>query len=109
MSWWIQRKRYHKESEGTKYLGNIIAEDGTKKLNIKERTNKASWNVNKIVTTLNEKPYGKHLFKAAKLMRRSVLLEGLLTNIEAWINLRKKNLQDLEKQDTILLVSYYLF
>ena len=42
-------------------------------------------------------------------MRGSVLLEGLLTNIEAWINITKKNLQDLEKQDTILLVSYYLF
>ena len=36
-------------------------------------------------------------------MRESLLLGGLLTNIEGWINVTKQDLDDLEKPDTILL------
>ena len=39
----------------------------------------------------------------AKLMRESLLLGGLLTNIEGWINVTTQDLDDLEKPDTILL------
>ena len=60
-----------------KYLGDIISSNGTNKANIKQRTNKAHWNVNTIKTKINERPYGKHLFKAAKLMREGILLGGL--------------------------------
>jgi hypothetical protein len=85
-----------------KYLGDIISSDGKNNKNIIERTNKAMGNVNKIVSTLNERPYGKHLFKAYQLMREGLLLGGLLTNVESWINITKQNLDDLEKPDTIL-------
>ena len=34
--------------EEKKYLGDIICKDGTNKINIKDRTNKATGNVNKI-------------------------------------------------------------
>ena len=47
-----------------KYLGDIISNDGKNKKNIKDRTNKATGNVNKILNTLNERPFGAHLFKA---------------------------------------------
>ena len=63
-----------------KYLGDVISKDGSNQTNIKERTNKAQGNVNKIVIGLNERPYGNHFFKAAKLMREGILLNGLLTN-----------------------------
>ena len=86
-----------------KYLGDIIASDGRNKVNIKDKTNKAQGNVNKIITTLTERPYGHHNFKAAKLMRESILLGGLLTNSEAWINILKEDLDNLEKPDTILM------
>ena len=66
-----------------KYLGDLIARDGTNFKNIKERTNKAHGNINKIVTSINEIPYGKHFFKAAKLMRDAILLNGLLNNSES--------------------------
>ena len=49
------------------------------KANIKQRTNKAHGNVNKIVTTVNERPYGRHFFKAIKLMRESILLKKILS------------------------------
>ena len=60
-------------------------------------------NINKIVTTLKERPYGRHYFKAFRLMRESILLGGMLTNSESWINLIKQDLDDLEKPDKTLL------
>ena len=36
-------------------------------------------------------------------MRESILLGGLLTNVEGWINISKTDLEELEKPDSILL------
>ena len=36
-------------------------------------------------------------------MRESILLGGLLTNVEGWINISKTDLEELEKPDIILL------
>ena len=36
-------------------------------------------------------------------MKESILLGGLLTNVEGLINIVKKDIDDLEKPDTILL------
>ena len=46
----------------------------------KDRINKGTGNVNKIISALNEKPYGKHAFKAGKIMRDSLLLGSMSTN-----------------------------
>ena len=43
-----------------KYLGDLISSDGKNLKNIEERTNKSFGNVDKIVATLNERPFGKH-------------------------------------------------
>ena len=88
--------------EEKKYLGDIICKDGTNKINIKDRTNKATGNVNKIDTTLKERQFGKHTFKATKLMRESILIGGILTNAESWITLTNKDLEDLEIPDMML-------
>ena len=77
--------------------------DGRNEKNIKDRTNKATGNINKIVSTLSERPFGRHRFKSLKLMRDGILLGSLLTNIESWINITKANIEDLEKPDTHLL------
>ena len=77
-----------------KYLGDKI---------IKERIGKGTGNVNKIISTLSERPYGKHLFKAAKLMREGLLINFLLTNSERWVNVLEKDLKNLGKCDTMLL------
>ena len=78
------------EVKKTKYLGDIIQSDGKNNSNIKNRTDKAHGNVNKIVTSLKERPYGKHYFKAAILMRQGMLVGSMLTNSESWINIMKK-------------------
>ena len=85
-----------------KYLGDLISDKGTNKANIKDRTNRATGTVNKILTILRERPYGKHYFKAAKLMREAMLVNGMLTNSEAWINISKTDIEQLNQPDTML-------
>ena len=45
---------------------------------------------------------GRHTFRAASIMRQSLLLGSLLNNSESWINITKKDLDDLEKPDTMV-------
>ena len=80
-------KKIMKEVTEKKYLGDIISNDGKNDKNIKDRTNTALGNINKIVSTLTERPYGKYFFRAYRIMREGILLGGLLTNAESWINL----------------------
>ena len=86
-----------------KYLGDIFSDDMKNSQNIKEKTNRAVGIVNKITTSLVERPYGKHTFSAAILMRESMLIGSILNNSEAWINLTKKDVVNLEKPDIMLL------
>lgn len=85
-----------------KYLGDIISNDLKNEKNIKDKTNKAVGSVNKIMNSLRERPYGRHAYKAAKLMREGMLLGGLLTNCESWINVTEADLAKLEAPDTML-------
>ena len=59
-------------------------------------------NVEKILTSIIERPYGRHTYKAAKLMREGMLLGTMLTNAESWINMTQKDIEALEKPDTFL-------
>ena len=51
--------------------------------------------VKKIPTSLIERPYGKHTFKAATLMREGMLLGTMLTNAESWINMTQRDIEAL--------------
>ena len=52
-----------KNVNNKKYLGSIISNDMGNKVNIVEKTNRGVGFVNKIQTTLIERPYGKYTFK----------------------------------------------
>ena len=58
--------------------------------------------MDKIVATLQERPFGKHMLKTYRLLRDGVLLGGLLTNCESWINMTEKDIANLQKPDTAL-------
>ena len=76
--------------------------DGRNTKNIVERTNRANGNIDKIISTLTERPFGRHYFKAYKLMREGMLIGGLLTNSESWINIINKDIDYLNS-----LTQYY--
>ena len=58
--------------------------------------------MNQIVSSIYERPYGKHTYKAAMIMREAMLIGSMLTNSESWINLTQQDLDKLLKPDTIL-------
>ena len=91
-----------KRVQEKKYLGDILSNDMKNTKNIKAKANRAIGIVNKISTSLYERPYGKNTFKAAILMRESLLLGSMLSNSESWINITKNYLDMLEKPDTMV-------
>ena len=85
-----------------KYLGNIISSNMKNQMNIKDRTNKAVGNVNKIISGLNERPYGRYTYRAAKIMREAMVIGPMLNNSETWININKEDINNLGKPDAML-------
>ena len=73
-----------------------------KKKNLKDSTNQEVGIVNKIITTLSKRRYGRHRIRAEKLMRESMLKRSILSNSESWINLTQKDIDTLEKPDPML-------
>ena len=55
-----------------KYLRQVIICDLRNENNIRDQTNRAVGNVNKIIKTLNERPFGVYTLKAAKYVRDGV-------------------------------------
>lgn len=84
------------------HIIQIIQSDGKNDLNIKDKTDKAVGNVKRIMNALTERPYGRHAFQAALLMRQAMLLGGLLTNAESWNHITEANLTKLAMPDTML-------
>ena len=58
--------------------------------------------VEKIITAINERPYGRHTYKAALLMRQGLMLGGMLSNSESWINLTEADIAKLTMPETLL-------
>ena len=75
-------KEVMKRVEEKTYLGSIVQNNGKNDKNIQDKINKAVGSVNKIISAINERPYGRHTFKAALLMRQGLMLSSMLTNAE---------------------------
>ena len=52
---------------------------------------------------LNEIAFGKYNFEISVILRNSLLISGMLTNAEAWYDVKKSELEVLEKVDESLL------
>ena len=63
-------------------MGDVISSDGKNDENLKERKNKAWGKVSQILAIIAEIPFGKYDVEAALLMRNSMFINGILTNIE---------------------------
>ena len=84
-----------KVSEET-YLGDIISEDGKNTKNIKSRLAKGLGIISQIMNILESVTLGEHFFATAVLLRETMFLNGILTNIEIWYGLKKSELEELE-------------
>ena len=91
------------EVENEKYLGDIISQDGKNMKNILARTNRGIGIRNQILSILDEICFGRYYFEVAVLLRNSLFLSSILTNSEAWYNLKKEEIDILEQADESLL------
>ena len=91
------------EVTNEKYLGDVIMSTGSNSLNIQERMRRGFGAVNQIMQMLEELCLGRHYFEIANVLRGSLLLSTLLSNSEAWYNISKKDIENLEKVDEAML------
>ena len=86
-----------------RYLGDIISKDGKNNKNIKARISKANGSINQVMSILEEICFGKYFFEVALVLRNSLFINSLIFNSEAWYNITKKDYEELEMADEILL------
>ena len=86
-----------------KYLGDIISVDGKNSKNIAARAAKAQGIFKQLKNILEEMSFGKYLFEVAVVLRNSLFVNGILTNLEASYGLSNSEIEELEKVDEQLL------
>ena len=91
------------ESESEKYLGDYITNLGRNDKNIEARRAKGIGIVKQIMAKLDSIVLGPFYFEVALILRGSNLLNGILTNSEAWYGLSKQEVEHLERVDEMLL------
>ena len=90
-------------SSDEKYLGDIISVDGKNSKNIAARAAKAQGILKQLKNILEEMSFGKYLFEVAVVLRNSLFVIGILTNLEASYGLSDSDIEELEKCDDQLL------
>ena len=89
--------------ENEKYLGDLISHDGKNTKNIQARRAKGTGIVDQILTRLESTVFGPYFFEVAITLRNSLLINGILTNAEAWYGLKTEEVEQLEQIDEMLL------
>ena len=72
-------------------------------MNINNRVQRGAGAIKQVIQMLEELTLGDYYFEGAIILRASLFLSSLISNSEAWVNLTKKNVTDLEKVDEQLL------
>ena len=85
------------------YLGDIISNDGKNHKNIKHRMSKGIGIITQISNLLDMISFGPYLIEIALLLRDSMLINGILTNVEVWYNLTTNDIKEFENLDKTLL------
>ena len=92
-----------KSATSDTYLGDVISDDGSNKLNIASRVSRGQGKIAEIISMIDNISLGKHYFKIALLLRESLFLSSILTNSEVWYRVTKAEIEDLEIVDRSLL------
>ena len=90
-------------TEEEKYLGDIITSDGKNTRNIHARRTKGLGIIDQITSILEEICFGPYQLEVALHFRNSLLLNGFLTNSEAWYGVTTQEYTNLEQVDEIYL------
>ena len=85
------------------YLGDILSDDGKNTKNVKNRISKGLGIISRIMRILEGVTLGEHYFETAILLRETIFVNGILTNVEVWYGLKKSEIEEFEALDKMLL------
>ena len=88
-----------KKSEECNYLGDILSTNGSVNNTIEKRRQKGIGICSQITGMINGLSLGHYYFKIAFIFRETMLLNGILTNLEVWHPVTDTQLEILEKVD----------
>ena len=86
-----------------KYLGDVLSVDGKNTKNIEAKVAKATGISKQVKNILDDMWVGPYYFEVALILRNSLFLNGILTNLEVSYGLTDTELEQLEKTDETLL------
>ena len=86
-----------KNSKNEKYLGDILSNSGSNKPNIAKRLSRGWGRVSEILGLVSEAPLGRWKIKSGLLLRKSLLINAILFNSEAWHNFTPTQIEACEK------------
>lgn len=96
-------------SKKDRYLGDILASDGKIEENLKTRVDKGIGVINQILGQLENIAFGEFCFEMALLFRNSLLINGILYNMEALHGIKNKYLDIIEECDKMLMRRLFNF
>ena len=91
------------EVEDDEYLGDVISHDGKNKKNIQKRVSKGMGAISQIMNILALVSFGYHYIEIALLLRESMFVNTVLSNVEVRYGLTNSEIETLDKLDLILL------
>ena len=88
------------------YLWDIVSNDGKNTKNINNRIVRGIGKINDILNILSKFPLGKFYFKTALMLRESLFLNSVLTNVDIWYGITKTEIKQLDNLDLSLLRTF---
>ena len=92
-----------KKSEECSYLGDTLSESGSIDATIEKRRQKGIGICSQISGMVNGLSLGHYYFRISFLFRETMLINGMLTNLEVWHSVSSTQLEVLEKIDASFL------
>ena len=86
-----------------KYLGDVISSDCKNNMNIDKKVAKGMGIVAQIMALLSEVSLGSHYHEIDLILRESLFINGIFTNLEVSYGLTKQQIERMEEVDKILL------
>ena len=94
-------------SEQEKYLGDVVSSNTKIDENIKMRHAKGIGINNQIISIIKEVSFGFHYFEIGLLFRNSLLINGIMFNLEVIHNLSTKHVDLLEDCDKMFMTNLF--
>ena len=87
------------------YLGDVLSQDGSNTGHIKDRVSKGMGQMNTVLNLLKTVSFGEKYFEIAVTLREAHLVNGMLSSTDIQYGLRKKQVEELENVDKMLIRS----